>query len=76
MSVHPCCVKGFEWDGKPSGKTVPFPTASNQAYVSGSNHDVAIMLIPDLFGWDFVNNRLLADHYAREIDATVYLPDL
>ncbi|KAK3111239.1 hypothetical protein LTR53_013715 [Teratosphaeriaceae sp. CCFEE 6253] len=75
MSLHPCCVKGFVWDAEPTGKTIPFPTSSNQAYVAGSNPDVAVMLIPDIFGWDFVNNRLLADHFAREIDATVYLPD-
>lgn len=29
----------------------------------------------DVFGWTFPNLRLLADHYAKEADATVYLPD-
>lgn len=27
-------------------------------------------------GWTLNNARLLADHYAKEADATVYLPDL
>ncbi|PPQ70319.1 hypothetical protein CVT24_013014 [Panaeolus cyanescens] len=38
--------------------------------------DAAIVVIPDLFGWTFTNTRLLADHYADEADATVYVVDL
>ena len=34
------------------------------------------MIIHDIFGWTLPNSRLLADHYAKEVDATVYLPDL
>ena len=37
---------------------------------------VAILMVHDIFGWTFPNARLLADHYAKEADATVYLPDL
>ena len=37
---------------------------------------VAIVIIHDLFGWKSPNARLLADHYAKEVDATVYIPDL
>ena len=37
---------------------------------------LGILVITGLFGWKFVNERLLADHYAREADATVYVPDL
>lgn len=62
MSVTDCCVNGFQWEGKPEGRVEPFPTSSNQTYVSGSNPDVAVMLISDLFGWEFSNLRLLADH--------------
>ena len=76
MSLDPCCVKGFQWDGQPEGKEIPFPTSSNQAYIVGSNSDVAVMLIPDLFGWKYPNIRLLADHFAKEVPATVYVPDL
>ena len=50
--------------------------ANNDAYVTGSNKDVAIVLIHDLFGWTFTNARLLADHFAKEVNATVYVPDL
>ena len=34
------------------------------------------MIIHDLFGWKSPNPRLLADHYAKEANATVYVPDL
>lgn len=74
-TVSSCCTQGFEWDGKPTGREATIG-GTHQAYVTGSNSNVAIMLIHDLFGWEFINNRLLADHYAREIDATVYVPDL
>lgn len=76
MALSKCCGKGFEWDGTPEGKTISFPTTSNQAYVVGSNKDAAVMLIADLFGWEYPNIRLLADHFAREADVTVYVPDL
>lgn len=74
-TVSSCCLQGFEWDGKPVGREDTLGD-SHPAYVTGSNSDVAILLIHDLFGWTFVNTRLLADHYAREADATVYVPDL
>jgi dienelactone hydrolase len=34
-----------------------------------------IVIIPDVFGWDFVNNRILSDHYAERGGFLVYLPD-
>jgi hypothetical protein len=34
-----------------------------------------IVIIPDAFGVDFINNQILADHYASAIDCLVYLPD-
>jgi len=76
MSVSQCCVTGFEWDGEPKGHTIPFPTSSNQAYVTGDSSSAAILFICDLFGWEFRNNRLLADALARDVGATVYVPDL
>jgi hypothetical protein len=74
MSIAQCCLQGFQWDGTPTGKESTL--TKNNAYITGSNPDVAIVVIPDLFGWTFLNQRLLADHYAREADATVFVPDL
>jgi len=69
-----CCIQGFEWEGTPTGRETTL--AGNKTYITGSdNSDVAIIIIHDLFGWTFPNLRLLADHYAREVNATVYLPD-
>ncbi|KAL9133349.1 MAG: hypothetical protein Q9175_005470 [Cornicularia normoerica] len=33
------------------------------------------MMIHDIYGWTFPNARLLADHYSKEANATIYLPD-
>lgn len=68
-----CCKEGFKWQGTPIGKETTL--AGNKAYVTGTNKDVAILIVHDIFGWTLNNTRLLADHYANEADATVYLPD-
>ena len=34
-----------------------------------------VVIIPDAFGWDFPNNRILADNYVEKGDFRVYLPD-
>lgn len=72
--VAPCCLQGFEWDGTPIGKETTFN--EKNIYVIGSNPNAAILVVADLFGWKFNNIRLLADHYAKEANATVYVPDL
>lgn len=73
MAAKECCLSGFEWDGTPVGKEGKLGT--NDSYIVGDNEDVAILVIADLFGWTFINERLLCDHYAKEADATVYMPD-
>lgn len=69
-----CCIRGFQWDAEPKGREEKL--AGRDCYVSGSSDAVAIMIIHDLFGWTFSNVRILADHYAAEVNATVYVPDL
>ncbi|KAG9229506.1 dienelactone hydrolase family protein [Amylocarpus encephaloides] len=73
MSISPCCVKGFTWAGTPTGKVSKL--ANITTYITGDNPSISILLIHDLFGFTHPNTRLLADHYAREIGATVYVPD-
>jgi dienelactone hydrolase len=34
-----------------------------------------VVIITDAFGWDFVNNRILSDHYAKKGGFLVYCPD-
>jgi hypothetical protein len=68
------CKTGFAWHGQPTGSESKID--SNDTYVTGSSKDAAIFLIADYYGWTFTNLRLLADHFAKEANATVYLPDL
>ncbi|KAL8740912.1 MAG: hypothetical protein Q9184_008442, partial [Pyrenodesmia sp. 2 TL-2023] len=69
-----CCISGFAWNGKPKGREEKL--GKHNAYVAGSaDSGVAILFLHDIFGWKFTNNRLLADHFADEVGATVYLPD-
>jgi hypothetical protein len=68
-------LKGAEWAvNKPEGREGKL--AGLDCYITGSNISVAILLIHDLYGWTFCNSRLLADHYAEEVGATVYVADL
>ncbi|KAH7186678.1 putative endo-1,3-1,4-beta-D-glucanase [Fusarium oxysporum] len=68
-----CCLKGFQWKAEPQGRSDTI--AGLDCYISGSNEDVAVMIIHGLFGWTFNNIRILADHLAQDIDANVYVPD-
>ena len=68
------CKTGFAWGGQPIG--LESKIASNDTYVTGTSKDTAVFVIADYYGWKFTNLRLLADHFAKEANATVYLPDL
>jgi dienelactone hydrolase len=68
-----CCLKSFSWSGTPTGAESTL--ANNPTYITGSNPRVAILYVHDALGWRFPNARLLADHFAAEANATVYMPD-
>lgn len=68
------CKAGFKWDGATTGRDTTLNKA--KAYVTGDNKDRAILIITDIFGHTLPNIRILADHYAKEADATVYIPDV
>jgi dienelactone hydrolase len=68
-----CCVKSFDWTGSPAGHESTL--ASLPTYITGSNTSAAVLYVHDALGWGFVNARLLADHFAREANVTVYMPD-
>lgn len=73
-TVSSCCLRGVLWAGKQQG----YETSVNgrDCYVTGDEPGIAIIVIHDLHGWTFANIRLLADSYAKEVGATVYVPDL
>lgn len=72
----PACFRGYVNPGKPRGNVTK--AHGLDAYVvEPQDRPVKgiIVIIPDAFGWEFGNNRLLADHYAGKGDYRVYLPD-
>lgn len=73
-NMQDCCFRGFQWDGTPKGKEDTL--AGQKTYVTGDDKTHAILIGHDAIGWAWKNTRLLADHFAKEVGATVYLPDL
>ncbi|PQE25993.1 Dienelactone hydrolase protein [Rutstroemia sp. NJR-2017a BBW] len=69
------CLRGTVQAGTPKGTVsnvhgLPTYTARPESDPRG-----VIVLIPDIFGWELANPRLLADTYAREGRYLVYLPE-
>ncbi|KAF2649866.1 dienelactone hydrolase family protein [Lophiostoma macrostomum CBS 122681] len=73
MSVCEDCKKGFNWNGETVGTETTI--GESQTYVTGTSKSAAILLVHDIFGWTFPNLRILADHFAKECNATVYIPN-
>lgn len=73
----PDCFSGTAHDGKPRGEIIKLHGFDTYATgpADGRTPKAIIVIIPDGFGWEFVNNRLLADHYADRGAYKVYLPD-
>ena len=72
------CFQGTTHNGTPTGHVSRIHDLD--VYVSWPNgHEPAsrgiIVVIPDAFGWSFINNRLLADRLAEKSGLRVYLPD-
>lgn len=72
--MNECCTTGHLWTGTPTGREDTLSTG-HKAYIAGSNPKRAVFIIHDALGWALKNTRLLADEYAKEANATVYLPD-
>ena len=74
----PDCFSGHVHAGTPTGKTTKLHGLD--VYVAEPTESSTppkgiIIIIPDAFGWEFVNNRILADHYADRGGYLVYLPE-
>jgi dienelactone hydrolase len=78
MSCPECFSGHIRDDDKPRGSVTK--VHGLDTYVSEPTGDRKakgiIVIIPDAFGWEFVNNRLLADHFSSKGDYKVYLPNL
>lgn len=66
-------TSGIQWDAAPKGREEHI--ANSKTYVTGSNEDRAIIIIHNVAGWTYKTLRRLADAFAAEVDATVYIPD-
>lgn len=73
----PQCFTGHVNSGTPTGRwsTVHGLRTYIAEPVSGKPTKGIIVIIPDAFGVDFVNNQILADHYSSAGQFLVYLPD-
>jgi dienelactone hydrolase len=73
----PQCFTGHVKAAKPKGSTAT--VHGRKTYVAQPSDPSAvkgvIVIIPDAFGWEFVNNRVLADRYASLGNFKVYLPE-
>ncbi|EPQ28366.1 uncharacterized protein PFL1_04193 [Pseudozyma flocculosa PF-1] len=69
-----CCKQGSFHKGTAVGSETKL--ADRDVYVTGDeSSSVAILLVPDIFGWRLNNTRCLADKYAKGVGARVYVPD-
>ena len=73
----PQCFTGHVNPGTPTGR---FDTVHGlRTYVAepaaGKRVLGIIVIIPDAFGVEFINNQIVADHYASATQCLVYLPD-
>ncbi|GES62377.1 dienelactone hydrolase family protein [Aspergillus terreus] len=74
----PDCFSGHVHDGTPQGQVTKLHGLDVYVAEPAGGLDAVtgiIIIIPDAFGWEFVNNRILADHYAEKSKYKVYLPD-
>jgi dienelactone hydrolase len=72
----PACFQGGVSTSHPTGKETTVHGLAT--YVAEPEENATpkgiIVFITDAFGWDFVNNRVLWDHYAKG-GFLVYCPD-
>ncbi|KAF3316679.1 hypothetical protein TWF173_001345 [Orbilia oligospora] len=74
-----CCMRGSLHTGNPTGteETIHnLPTYVAQPENSNGTVNGTIVIIPDVFGWDLINLRLLADSYAKRGNFRVLMPDV
>ena len=72
------CCSGTAHAGTPAGRVETlhdFP-----CYISDPPKNAApkgvIVIVPDAFGWELPNSRLIADAYAKRLGCQVLLPDV
>ncbi|KIJ55481.1 hypothetical protein M422DRAFT_24055 [Sphaerobolus stellatus SS14] len=77
MSFCEHCIQGVTHDGTPIGKVEKIGGVDTYVVKPTQNEyptDKAVLFLTDVFGLDLVNNKLLADDFARN-GFQVYAPD-
>jgi hypothetical protein len=73
----PDCFMGHTHEGTPLGRIET--VHGFETYIAdppnGQPAEGIIIFFPDAFGLPFINNKLLADHYAAKGNWRVYFPD-
>ncbi len=73
------CLSGTIKPGTPTGTVTSIygrPTyVTKPELKDGEKAKGVVVIVPDIFGWEISNARLLADAYAREGGWVVLLPD-
>ena len=76
MSSVACC-SGTVHEGDPRGRVETLhglPTYITEP-PNGVEFKCIVVMIPDAFGWEIPNSRILADIYSERINAQLLLPD-
>ncbi|KAJ3318045.1 hypothetical protein HDV06_000857 [Boothiomyces sp. JEL0866] len=76
MTLTDACAEGFLWNGTPTGSIIQL--GELDCYVAtpkAKKSNTAILFIHDIFGIQFVNNKLLCDRLAAQSGIPVYMPD-
>jgi len=76
MSLKQCCATGSLHTGTPTGRMQK--VHGLDCYVADAPNGQPkgiVVIIPDAFGIALPNNRILADQYAKRVNAQVLLPD-
>lgn len=71
----PDCLTGFVKGGTPTGTVTTIHGLPTYVARPEGTPKALIIIIPDIFGWEMNNARLLADLYAQKGGYLVYLPD-
>lgn len=75
MSLKQCCATGSLHTGTPTGRVTK--VHGLDCYIADSPNGAPkgiVVIIPDAFGWELPNNRILADEYAKN-GFKVFLPE-
>lgn len=75
MAPSTCCVSGTPSTLEPTGSETTIHGLRTYVSKPEGTPKGLVVLIPDAFGWDFVNCRVLADKFSKNGGFLVYLPD-